>query len=206
MAGPLSSALQNEILARYFKNTTVISPAATVYVALASAQPTDAAFTEISGNAYARQACAFGSVTSGTPSYVQNSSIIAFPAVTTAAWSAVVGWGIYDAVTAGNLLSYGNLMTSLTATANTLANPTVVTTPTHGMTTGAYCIVSGSNSTPSINGIWPIDYVSATTFSLPVNCTVAGTAGTVLVPTGSVTCNVGDIFQFAASAITVNLD
>ena len=47
------------------------------------------------------------------------------------------------------------------------------------MTSGATVQITGSNSTPSINGTWTVTVLSATTFSVPVNVTVAGTAGTV---------------------------
>ena len=68
---------------------------------------------------------------------------------------------------------------ALTITSNTAANPTVVTTSTpHGLTTGAVVNISGSNSTPSIDGSFPVTVLSPTTFSIPVNVTAAGTAGT----------------------------
>ncbi len=78
-------------------------------------------------------------------------------------------------------------------TANTLANPTVVTTPVpHKLTTGDIILVSGViTSTPTING--PTTYAATvltpTTFSLPVNVTVAGTGGQFVrasTPTGGV--------------------
>lgn len=63
-------------------------------------------------------------------------------------------------------------------TANTLANPTVVTTTTaHSLNTGDQVYIVESNSTPSINGLHTVTRLSATTFSIPVNVTVAGTAG-----------------------------
>ena len=69
----------------------------------------------------------------------------------------------------------------LTITGNTLANPTVVTTGTHGLVTGNQITITGSNSTPTIDGEHTITFVSGTTFSVPVNVTIAGTAGTVAV-------------------------
>ena len=64
-------------------------------------------------------------------------------------------------------------------TANSLANPTVVTTAVaHGLTTGDLVFFSGSNSTPVIDGSRAVTVISTTTFSVPVNVTVAGTAGT----------------------------
>lgn len=71
-------------------------------------------------------------------------------------------------------------VTTRTISGNTLANPSVVTTTTdHGLKTGMYVTISGSNSTPSINGLWRVTVLTATTFSIPVNVTVAGSAGTV---------------------------
>ncbi len=67
-----------------------------------------------------------------------------------------------------------------TITSNTLANPTVVTTSAvHGLTTGDIVTIAGSNSTPVIDGIRTVTVLTTTTFTVPVNVTVAGTAGTI---------------------------
>lgn len=60
-------------------------------------------------------------------------------------------------------------------------NPAVITTAVpHGLTTGNYVRIDGSNSSPSVNGaLQSVTVVSATQFSLPYNVTSAGTAGTV---------------------------
>lgn len=69
---------------------------------------------------------------------------------------------------------------AFTITSNTAADPTVVTTSTpHGFTNNEQVVISGSNSTPSINGVYSITYLSPTTFSIPVDVTVAGTTGGV---------------------------
>ncbi len=64
-------------------------------------------------------------------------------------------------------------------TSNTLANPTVVTTPIpHKLTTGDVVLISGvAGSTPTINGERTVTVLSPTSFSVPVNVTVAGTGG-----------------------------
>jgi len=70
--------------------------------------------------------------------------------------------------------------TARTITGNTAANPTVVTTaPGHGLSTGDIVATEGSNSTPTINGSHTITVLSGTTFSVPINVTVAGTTGTM---------------------------
>jgi len=61
---------------------------------------------------------------------------------------------------------------------NTVANPTVVTSSAHGLTTGAVISITGSNSAPSLNGNRTVTVIDSNTFSVPVNVTVAGTAGT----------------------------
>lgn len=64
---------------------------------------------------------------------------------------------------------------------NSIANPTLVTTSTsHGLVDGDSVVIVDSNSTPSINGLYAITYVSPTTFTIPVNVTVAGTSGALI--------------------------
>jgi hypothetical protein len=60
----------------------------------------------------------------------------------------------------------------------TAANPTVITTDgNHGMTTGKYTRISGSNTTPTIDGYHQITRLSDTTFTVPVHVTVSGNTG-----------------------------
>lgn len=64
-------------------------------------------------------------------------------------------------------------------TSNSIANPSVVTTPTaHGLTTGDIILISGvATSSPTINGERTVTVTSTTTFTVPVNVTVGGTGG-----------------------------
>lgn len=64
-----------------------------------------------------------------------------------------------------------------TITANTIANPTVVSSAAHGLVNGDQIIIANSNSTPSINGLRTVTVLSPSTFSVPVNVTIAGTTG-----------------------------
>jgi hypothetical protein len=69
-----------------------------------------------------------------------------------------------------------------TITSNSLANPTVITTPSaHGLTSGDIIQVYDSISTPTIDGERIVTVISPTTFSVPVNVTVAGTSGYYIV-------------------------
>jgi hypothetical protein len=64
----------------------------------------------------------------------------------------------------------------------TLANPTIVrTTGAHGLESGDLVDISGSNSTPSINGTGRVvTKIDATHFSIAVNVTLAGSAGSAI--------------------------
>lgn len=67
-------------------------------------------------------------------------------------------------------------------TSNSVANPTVITTPSnHGLTTGDIIQFFASNSTPSIDGQRTVTVLSPTTFSVPVSVTVGGTSGYFIV-------------------------
>lgn len=59
----------------------------------------------------------------------------------------------------------------------TVANPSVVTSKNHGLTTGQTITIYGSNSTPTVNGDRVVTVLTANTFSVPVNVTIVGTTG-----------------------------
>jgi len=93
-------------------------PGVTPFVALFSVAPGDdgSAGTELTGSGYARQAITFGAPgpATGNAEQVANSNNIQFgPAA--ADWLQAVAFGIFDALTNGNLLYW-----------NTLATPKVV--------------------------------------------------------------------------------
>lgn len=86
----------------------------------------------------------------GTTYYVKNATANSFQVSTTP------GSGAIDLTTSG------------TGTFN-------VATP-HELLNGEKIIITNSNSTPSINGVYQITYLSTTSFSIPVNVTGAGSA------------------------------
>lgn len=69
-------------------------------------------------------------------------------------------------------LSNENLITAVS-----VANPTVITSANHGLTTGELITIYESNSTPSINGERTVTVTGANTFTIPVNVTVPGNTG-----------------------------
>lgn len=84
----------------------------TVYVALYTSDPTDAASgTEVTGGAYARKLTAgadWGAASAGSAS---NAAVITF-VTATASWGTVTHFATHDAATAGNMLRSGILTTA----------------------------------------------------------------------------------------------
>lgn len=58
-----------------------------------------------------------------------------------------------------------------------VANPTALTVRGHGYNTGDMVSISGSNSTPVVDGQQTVTVVDQDTFTVPVNVTIAGTKG-----------------------------
>lgn len=90
------------------------SPVATLYLALATADPTDAgtgaSMNECAdANAYARTAIAFGAAASRV---ITQSGVVTFPQAS-GAWGTVTHWAIVDSLThgAGNMLAHGAFAT-----------------------------------------------------------------------------------------------
>jgi hypothetical protein len=79
--------------------------------------------------------------------------------------------GMYDAK--------GNRLDATIASASVASPSVVVTTGVHGRTTGDKVFITGSDSTPSIDGEQTVTVLSTTSFSIPVNVTTAGTTGSV---------------------------
>jgi len=89
--------------------------------------------------------------------------------------------GDWNTKTDGTVVDYtldpSNVATPITS--NTLANPSVVTTPIpHTLTTGDVILIAGvATSNPTINGERTVTVISPTSFSVPVNVTTGGTGG-----------------------------
>jgi hypothetical protein len=118
----------------------------TAYVALFTAVGIDAGtgFTEVTGGAYARVATAatdWNNATGSAPSLITNANPLVFPTAS-AAWGTVIGFGLYDAATGGNLNAwdyFGNfpwLPTTITAAA-----PAVFTQHAHNYVAGTDNVV-----------------------------------------------------------------
>jgi hypothetical protein len=68
----------------------------------------------------------------------------------------------------------------ISITSSTAVNPSVVTTPVHGFTTGDVVEIVGHAGNTNANGTWPVTVLSTTTFSIPQPGNAVGAAtGTV---------------------------
>jgi hypothetical protein len=107
---------ESNILKHFFRNTAMPAPGSSVYIALFTVMPGEAGTggTEVSGGAYARVTVSTGTSGTGVGSgfaapaagACASAADILFP-VATVSWGTILGIGIYDALTAGNLLFYG---------------------------------------------------------------------------------------------------
>lgn len=103
----MSDYLEAALIGHVLRNVAYTSPT-TVYLSLHTADPTDADVAgELSGDGYARQACAFDAP-GATDGLTQNTAAEAFTAAG-GDWGTVTHIGIYDALTGGNLLFHGEM-------------------------------------------------------------------------------------------------
>jgi len=106
----MSDYLENKVLDHVLGTTSYTMPT-TVYVGLSTGSfADDNSGTELTGNGYARQSIAFDAAASGT---TDNTSNVDFPAAT-GSWGTVSHYGLFDALSGGNLLIHGAFTTSKT--------------------------------------------------------------------------------------------
>jgi len=107
----ISNYLENALINATLRNTSYTSPT-TVYAGLFTSDPTDAGSgTEVSGGSYARKAITFAAPSNGVTT---NSAAACEFDQATGSWGTITHFGIFDALTSGNLLYHGALTTSKT--------------------------------------------------------------------------------------------
>jgi hypothetical protein len=118
MAGSKSDYLENRINDLVLGAVAFTAPV-TVYVALFTdtntpTQRDAGTVTEVSGNAYARAAVTNNATNwpASSAGVKSNGTQINFATPTPAGWGTVTAFGIYDALTAGNLLYWADLSAS----------------------------------------------------------------------------------------------
>lgn len=178
----------------YIVGKTAMPSTPTAYIGLFTTAPTSnsgvTGATEVSGGSYARQATSGATWNSATasagsepdviPSYINNAAAITFP-VATASWGTVTSFGVFDAVSGGNLLTWdylGNFIwLPFTCTS---ASPGVITLPAHGYSNGDSVVVTEKygGALPTTGGTWAgiktVANVTTDTFTAGVNTTGTG--------------------------------
>lgn len=122
----MSDYLENKLVDQIFRGQAFTFPT-NLYVGLLTAAPSDVGGgTEVTGNNYSRvtvasslanwagtQGAGTTVASTGTTGTTSNNGVLTFP-TPSASWGTVVAFGVYDAVSAGNLLFYGTLTISKT--------------------------------------------------------------------------------------------
>lgn len=115
---PKTTYLANFVLDTVLGGSTFSQPA-TVYIALFTVTPTIAGTggTEVSGSSYARSSVTNNGTNWSTAAAgsKNNATAITF-ATPSGSWGTVISFGIYDALTSGNLLYFGTLSTAKSIT------------------------------------------------------------------------------------------
>ena len=111
MAGSFSDFLEDELLDHVLKTGAYGEPT-NIYVALYTVAPNDAGGgTEASGGSYARKIHEAWDVSSGGAS--ENTGAITFVQAT-GDWGEIVAFALFDAITVGNMLMWGDLSVNKT--------------------------------------------------------------------------------------------
>lgn len=111
MAG-LSNYAEDLVLDWLFTTNSATRPTSW-YVGLFTVAPGEGGGgTEVSGNAYVREAATF-TVSGTAPTTAENSVAIEFPTAT-GTWGTIVAAGVFDASTGGNLIAFADLTASKT--------------------------------------------------------------------------------------------
>ena len=123
----LSTYAEQMLLEALFGKVAYTFPT-TLYFAAFSVAPAPSGNTEITGNGYARVAVTnnqtnFPASTGSNPRTLSNGSQIAFPAATGSNWANVLGIGVFDASTSGNLIAWAAVPSTAVVVGNTLTIP-----------------------------------------------------------------------------------
>jgi hypothetical protein len=207
-----SDYYENQIIDHLFR-AQAFTPPSTVYVSLHSSRPGDTGSGEISGGSYARQAITFSAASGGVTANTANIEFTNMPAVT------VVGFGLWDAATSGNLLAWGWLQPSggyrrlfVVESADLTADD--ITSPSHGLAANdrvAFEQVFGL-SLPTGLSAGTLYYVTGTpaTDTFKVSTTQGGAAVDITAVGSGLfikvvpkTTNAGDTFRFPTSELSL---
>jgi len=109
MAGSISNALEVKLLDHVLKNDAFAVPA-NIYIALSTADPTeDGSGVAEPSDSYARVVCNVWDAASSRAT--ENTNAVEFPEAGES-WGTITHFAIFDAITGGNFLAYGELAAS----------------------------------------------------------------------------------------------
>lgn len=106
------STYSRQALVQALLKATPFTGPATIYLSLHTAAPGLTGANEVTGNAYARVAIAFGAASGGA---VSSSALVTTPAPTPSNWGTVTYFGLWDSLSGGNYLG-GDQLTNPVAT------------------------------------------------------------------------------------------
>lgn len=190
---------------------TLVTP---MYLGLFTAVGVDAGtgFTEAAYTGYARQpvsAASINAASGSAPSTISNNAAYTFPACTAGAGvvETEIAWGLFDAVTAGNLMIWeylGNF--AWLPFSCTSASPGVLSAPAHGFSNGDSVVVTNEYGgvLPTTGGSWAglktVAGVTTDTLTAGVNTTGTGNGMVRKVSSQAIVLNLSP--QVAAAALT----
>jgi hypothetical protein len=184
------------------------------FVALFTAVGADSGlgFTEVVGGGYARTSTVAGdwnSASGSSPSQITNANPIVFPAATSA-WTGIMAFGLYDALTGGNLIAwdyFGNFQWRPTTIA--VGSPAVFTQPQHGYLAGDNVMFTTEYggllpTGGSLSGLLTVQSPTTDTFNVSVNMTGSGEGMVRKVLTQTVQSSIQPLFAAGSLAIAAS--
>jgi hypothetical protein len=192
-------------------NTTVLSTTGTTVVMSNNATGAGVGSGDsIVFSAFAPATASVGNEPSTTPGTTINTNAVITFAQATGSWGTATSWGLYDALTSGNLLWWdylGNFKwLPFTCTS---ASPGVFTSPAHGYSNGDPVVVTtkygGTLPTTgsSFAGVLTVAGAATDSFNVSVNTTSTGDGEVRKIVQQSIPANV--TASFAAAAFTLSM-
>lgn len=161
---------------------TVLTYSGTSLVLTANAAHASSGSTDsLQFSAWPGASASSGNEPATSPANVTNTNAVITFVQASASWGTVVAWGIYDALTSGNLITWdylGNFKWLPFSGSN--ASPSVLTSPAHGYSNNDPVVVTAKfgGTLPATGGSWSgvltVANVTTDTFTAGVNSTGTG--------------------------------
>jgi hypothetical protein len=191
---------------------TVLTYITTVLTLTANAANAGSGSTDsLQFSAWPAASASSGAEPATTPAQVTNSgAVISFAQAGTGGWGTALAWGIYDALTVGNLQMWDWLGAGKWSPFScTLASPGVLTVTDQSFSSVTYAVVTSKfgGTLPTTGGSWAgpltVAGVSGSTFNLGVNTTGTGDGMVRPIIEQSIPANVTS--SFSTSQLTLSL-